>query len=257
MIPRLLDREFALGLRERGRRMIGEDAEGKRPVDDGAPKGIAATKDGGYVEFFEKHDLPSRQDDTILGVARSRQIGQNAARLLGRDSSIKILYDQFAIKRQQSIGGKATDPHQDGVVLPFDRPSVGFWIALGDLVPEQGLMSFRSGSSTLGPLGRRVFASEEELEREWPRVKKFPRSTPVPMQAGDASVHGSWTLHSAGPNVTDQPRWSLMLILFPGDAIHAQVHRTTEPLDLPLRRPLEHPNFQVIYDPQAHLPPIG
>ena len=138
MIPRLLDREFALDLRERGRRMIGEDAEGKRPVDDGAPKGIAATKDGGYVEFFEKHDLPSRQDDTILGVARSRQIGQNAARLLGRDSSIKILYDQFAIKRQQSIGGKATDPHQDGVVLPFDRPSVGFWIALGDLVPEQG-----------------------------------------------------------------------------------------------------------------------
>jgi ectoine hydroxylase-related dioxygenase (phytanoyl-CoA dioxygenase family) len=64
-------------------------------------------------------------------------------------------------------------------------------------------------------------------------------------------VHGSWTVHSAPANTTDDPRWSLMMILFPADAVYQQEHRVVAGLGLELRGGFDHPDFPTVYEPSA------
>ena len=111
--------------------------------------------------------------------------------------------------------GAATPWHQDDA---FHRKgsgvleSISIWMPLQDVTIENGCMQYIRGSN-LGPL------YPHRSPRNDPRIHgletiSLPDLTncvAVPVRAGDAVIHLSRTLHSAGVNTSDQPRRAYVL----------------------------------------------
>lgn len=114
--------------------------------------------------------------------------------------------------------GKATPPHQDAFYFTIKpHQAVTMWLALEDVVIENGCVSYIPGShkKRIRPHGRTQtlgfsqgitdYGNEEDLSN----VKAFPA------EPGDLLVHHCMTIHSAGPNTTtDRTRKALGLIYF-------------------------------------------
>jgi hypothetical protein len=114
-----------------------------------------------------------------------------------------------------SFNGAATPWHQDDA---FHRKgsgvleSISIWMPLQDVTVESGCMQYIRGSN-LGPL------YPHRSPRNDPRIHgletiSLPDLTncvAVPVRAGDAVIHLSRTLHSAGVNTGDQPRRAYIL----------------------------------------------
>jgi hypothetical protein len=113
------------------------------------------------------------------------------------------------------FNGAPTPWHQDDA---FHRKgsgvpeSISIWMPLQDVTVESGCMQYIRGSNH-GPL------HPHRSPRNDPRIHGLETiSLPdlrncvsVPMRAGDAVIHLSRTLHSAGANSTDQPRRAYVL----------------------------------------------
>jgi hypothetical protein len=154
-------------------------------------------------------------------------IGRNAKALMQRSPRIEARYfgDLFAAKlpvaKQTSHpGAGATYFHQDFVNWALDRSGgMTFWIALADLAPESGTMSFLSGSHRFGALGHYRAFGNGDIFDDFPELREqCALSGPVGYGAGDATVHSNLTVHGAGENRTDAPRWAYIVIANPSDA---------------------------------------
>jgi ectoine hydroxylase-related dioxygenase (phytanoyl-CoA dioxygenase family) len=113
------------------------------------------------------------------------------------------------------FNGAATPWHQDDA---FHRrgsgvpESISIWMPLQDVTVENGCMRYIRGSNH-GPL------YPHRSPRNDPRIHGLETISPpdltncvaVPMRAGDAVIHLSRTLHSAGINTSDQPRRAYVL----------------------------------------------
>ena len=113
------------------------------------------------------------------------------------------------------FNGAATPWHQDDA---FHRKgsgvpeSISIWMPLQDVTVENGCMRYIRGSN-LGPL------YPHRSPRNDPRIHGLETISPpdltncvaVPVRAGDAVIHLSRTLHSAGVNTSDQPRRAYIL----------------------------------------------
>ena len=113
------------------------------------------------------------------------------------------------------FSGAATPWHQDDA---FHRKgsgvleSISIWMPLQDVTVESGCMRYIRGSN-LGPL------YPHRSPRNDPRIQGLETIAPpdltncvdVPMRAGDAVIHLSRTLHSAGVNTSGQPRRAYIL----------------------------------------------
>jgi len=236
MLRNLISREVAAELLDGARRRL-----------DPEPEGFAFLGQREKPPFFEMDLRPSDEEPVFRVVAHSSELGRNTARLLGRNSSVRLMYDAVTVKRPTTDGGGPTPLHQDGSVLPFDRTSLTYWIALDDVTPEMGSMRFRQGSHKHGLFGRRQHESEAEFEREWPRSKGYPLSEPITYQPGDATAHQSLTVHHAPANATDRPRWACMIVQFPADALYTTSHHLTNHLELELFEPFDRPDFPIVY----------
>jgi hypothetical protein len=68
-----------------------------------------------------------------------------------------------------------------------------FWVALADIVPEQGAMRFLTGSHREGPLGTHgvlgTGASDDALTVYPGLLDLYELSPPLNYRAGDATVH--------------------------------------------------------------------
>jgi hypothetical protein len=154
-------------------------------------------------------------------------IGRNAKTLMRRGERIEARYfgDLFAAKlpaakETRHPGAGATYFHQDYVNWALDRSGgMTFWIALADLAPESGTMSFLTGSHRLGALGHyRAFGGGDIFD-DFPELReRCPMSEPVRYAAGDATVHSNLTVHGAGENRTQAPRWAYIVMANPSDA---------------------------------------
>jgi ectoine hydroxylase-related dioxygenase (phytanoyl-CoA dioxygenase family) len=126
-----------------------------------------------------------------------------------------------AAKATAHPGAGSTYFHQDFINWALDRSGgMTFWIALADLPPESGTMSFLSGSHRLGALGHyRTYAEDEDIFDDFPELRAQCRlSEPMRYAAGDATVHSVMTVHGAGENRTDDPRWAYIVMANPSDA---------------------------------------
>ena len=113
------------------------------------------------------------------------------------------------------FNGAATPWHQDDA---FHRKgsgvleSISIWMPLQDVTVESGCMQYIRGSN-LGPL------YPHRSPRNDPRIHGLETIVPpdltncvaVPMRAGDAVIHLSRTLHSAGVNTGNEPRRAYIL----------------------------------------------
>lgn len=151
------------------------------------------------------------------------KVGRSAKTLMGRRPGIEARYytDYFAVKlpagkKTRHWGNLQTDFHQDFPNWGVDRSGgMAFWIALTDLRPEQGTMSFVNGSHRMGALGN--YHCGDVLD-DFPELREqCSISGPVWYKAGDATVHSNMIAHGAGPNLGATPRWAYSILVNPSD----------------------------------------
>jgi hypothetical protein len=118
-------------------------------------------------------------------------------------------------------GNGPTSFHQDFINFSVDRTGgMTFWMALEDYGPEFGTMSFVNGSHKHGVFGNyRTYAKGEDLLDIYPELRdELPMSEEMTYAAGDVTVHSHMTVHGAGSNTTNRPRWAYLVLVQPADA---------------------------------------
>lgn len=151
-------------------------------------------------------------------------VGKAAKALMQRQPHIEVrlFAENFVVKlpasrESKNAGNGRTDYHQDLPNWSLDRcGGMGFWIALADIAPEEGTMSFVNGSQRLGPLGN--YRTGDLLEAYQEIRDRCTITEPFPYKAGDVTVHSNLTIHGAGFNTSDQPRWAYSVLVNPSDA---------------------------------------
>jgi hypothetical protein len=155
--------------------------------------------------------------------------GKNGQALMSRAKPVGVKYfsDFYAPKlptsnQQAKHGGNGpTSFHQDFINFSVDRSGgMTFWLALEDYGPEFGTMSFVNGSHRLGVLGNyRTYQKGEDLLDIYPNLhNELKISEPMSYAAGDVTVHSHMTVHGAGSNTMNRPRWAYLMLVQPADA---------------------------------------
>jgi hypothetical protein len=154
---------------------------------------------------------PSRYEPLLRQTKLASSARSIAEQILGP----KLENDLEHAISKPAFGGAATPWHQDDA---FHRKgsgvpeSISVWMPLQDVTLESGCMQYIRGSN-LGPLYPHRSPSND------PRIHGLETVSPpdltncvaVPVRAGDAVIHLSRTLHSAGVNTSDQPRRAYVL----------------------------------------------
>jgi len=153
-----------------------------------------------------------------------KHFGQSSIELrdLRIRSGARYFLDFFGVKLpSESTGGhQKSEWHQDFAAQVSDRSGgMVFWLALVDLTPDHGTMSFLSGSHRHGVMGDyRTYGKGDLLDVYPELIDECPSSGPVRLKAGDVTVHSDLCVHMAGSNTTKEPRWTYLAIMNPADA---------------------------------------
>jgi len=153
-------------------------------------------------------------------------IGQAARTLMDRKGAagVRLFNDFFAPKlpsgkQTRNAGNGATSFHQDFITFAVDRTGgMTFWIPLEAYGPDAGTMSFINGSHKMGVLGNYTSYDGKDIREVWPDLNDLEMSEPVTYELGDVTVHTHQTVHGAGLNQTDKPRWAYLVLPQPADA---------------------------------------
>lgn len=244
-LPNLIDRSAAAELLRRAKGLFGED--GRTNLEPISENSMLKVKTQGW---FRTAVPISEMDEAFRKLALSEQIGRNAARLFGRESSIRMTLNNLTCKLPGDTDrGKGTDFHQDTTQhMAFEGNTMNVWIALDEVTPDMGALEFYSGSHKLGNMGNLL--DPETLQSWEPHIAKTCTKTdPIALQPGDATVHTNLMIHGTGPNLTNRPRWSFIGMYLPADTRYTGADSFyTNGLGLKPWDVIEHPNFPVIYD---------
>jgi ectoine hydroxylase-related dioxygenase (phytanoyl-CoA dioxygenase family) len=247
-LPQLIPRELADELRT----TVQQEIEGAE----------AELVEGQHVSGGHIRDRADRRDWHFIGrddhvepfqsLIYSKQIGENAHRLIGRDVRVNYHADLMAVKMPEGhAASKPTGWHQDWVNFPFDRIGfLTFWFALGEIPPERGSMRFLNGSHRAGPLGKMGLLGGKEVIEYYPELlEEYEMSPPLDMQPGDATVHNGMCVHGAPENSTDQPRWAYIASYHPADTCYTGApHYIFSPdVGLEVGKPIKADIFRVVY----------
>jgi len=170
--------------------------------------------------FLQVTNLWTKDEDVKQFVFEKR-FARIAADLLGVDK-VRLYHDQALFKE---TGGGHTPWHQDKYYWPLDSEKmVTMWMPLVDVDDEMGMITFASGSHIAGPVVNVEISDEsEEIFSRYVADRRYSISRSNSMQAGDATFHLGWTIHSAGPNRSAKMREVMTIIYFADGA------RITEP----------------------------
>jgi ectoine hydroxylase-related dioxygenase (phytanoyl-CoA dioxygenase family) len=151
-------------------------------------------------------------DEAARKFVFARRFAKIAAELMGAEA-VRLYHDQALYKEPH---GGLTPWHQDRYYWPLDTDhTVTMWMPLVDASEEMGTMTFASGSHKQGFLGHlEISDRSEEAFRQLVKERGFPLASAGAMQAGDATFHSGWTLHSAPGNATDRTREVMTVIYF-------------------------------------------
>ncbi len=156
-------------------------------------------------------------DEAVRKFTLAKRFAKIAADLLGVEK-VRIYHDQALYKEP---GGGFTPWHQDQYYWPLDtNKTVTMWMPLIDINEDMGMLTFASGSHTSGFVENIAISDESEKKLEQHiKDKGFSISRPATMQAGDATWHYGWTLHSAPGNASTVTR-EVMTIIYFEDGAH-------------------------------------
>lgn len=99
--------------------------------------------------------------------------------------------------------------HQDGPYFFLDPPlHVTAWVALSDATVASGCMHVLPGSHRLGALPHHDAPAEHNMIKRGQGVRGYDQEVgvPVPVLAGQASLHHTHLLHTSRGNATDERR---------------------------------------------------
>lgn len=182
-----------------------------RLTDEAARTRAASGRVSGYASMFTQVTNLWRMDPEARAFVFGKRFARIAAELMGVDG-VRLYHDQSLIKEP---GGTPTPWHQDHYYWPLDTPhTITMWMALVDIPPEMGSMSFASGShrGTTFPAMAISGESEEFFERT---IRE--RGTPTPsysLRAGDATFHSGDLLHHAFGNGSTSRREVMTVIYY-------------------------------------------
>lgn len=133
----------------------------------------------------------------------SRRLARLATELLGT-TGVRMWHDQALYKEP---GGGFTPWHVDQQYWPMaSEKSVTAWIPLQPVPLEMGAMGFGRGSHRLD-IARDMQISDDSERAIREQIDRLGIERVIePFALGDVSFHYGWTLHGAGPNLTDRPR---------------------------------------------------
>jgi ectoine hydroxylase-related dioxygenase (phytanoyl-CoA dioxygenase family) len=173
-------------------------------------------------------------DETVRRFVHAPRFARVAAELLGVDG-VRLYHDQALVKEAH---GGATPWHQDQGYWPLDTDrTITMWMPLVDLPPEVGSMTFARGSHRLGDLRGPAISDDSQVTFAQLVVERgLELDTHGPLAAGDATFHAGWTLHSAGPNPTEEDR-PVMTVIYVADGTRLTVPTPQQELDLRLWAP--------------------
>jgi ectoine hydroxylase-related dioxygenase (phytanoyl-CoA dioxygenase family) len=176
--------------------------------------------------YFNPLTLRGLKDPTLGPIID--HCGRSARALMARrvDVGIRYFTDYFAVKLPTKKklanhdGAGSSDWHQDFAASASDRSGgMVFWMPLTDMTPAKGTMAFLNGSHRYGVMGHYATYGAGNLLDSYPEVAdECPSSGNLTYAAGDVTVHSNMTVHSAGSNQTDDPRWTYIVIVNPADA---------------------------------------
>jgi ectoine hydroxylase-related dioxygenase (phytanoyl-CoA dioxygenase family) len=154
---------------------------------------------------------PSRYEPLLLQSKLAASAHSIAEQILGP----KLENDLEHAISKPPFSGAATPWHQDDA---FHRKgsgvpeSISIWMPLQDVTLENGCMQYIRGSN-LGPLYPHRSPHNDPRIHGLETVSQpdLTNCVAVPVRAGDAVIHLSRTLHSAGVNTSDQPRRAYVL----------------------------------------------
>ncbi|NTZ85522.1 phytanoyl-CoA dioxygenase family protein [Burkholderia metallica] len=207
VIHRLIDASELAGLREIGHRLLSSRtgyAEGLMfdfyPEPNGCDAGPQLLQLH-WASYFERRLSKLRVRCAAFDIAKA---------LLGPD--VRFAGDSFFLK--QSRTDTVTPWHQDDAFTDarIEHREVNFWIPLQAVSVDNGCMQFIPGSHLYdvlphGPLGGDVTAHGLECVGGFDPA----RAVACPLMPGDCTVHAGRTLHAAGANCSDQPRYAYAL----------------------------------------------
>jgi ectoine hydroxylase-related dioxygenase (phytanoyl-CoA dioxygenase family) len=179
-----------------------EEVRHFRPVitglaDEFARERVKEGRRSGYGAMFTQATNLWRMNEEARKFVFSKRFARIAAELMGV-SGVRLYHDQALIKEP---GGKPTPWHQDHYYWPLDTEhTITMWMALVDIPPEMGSMSFASGTHR-----KNAYPPMEISERSQEYFESLIRERNVPtpsysLKAGDATFHSGDLLHSAHGN---------------------------------------------------------
>jgi len=215
-LKRFVDPEFVRTMLDLARAGMGQDGD-SNPVREGADP----------LAYFNVGHSGGLSNPLLQPLIN--EVGKNAGLLLNRrraDGSplgIRYYSDFFVPKlpanRESRHGGNGpTAFHQDFITFAVDRSGgMTFWFPLEAYGPEAGTMSFVSGSHRVGVLGDYTTYGDGDALDAFPELRDLDMSEQMTYELGDISVHTHLTIHGAGANTMDRPRWGYLLVTQPED----------------------------------------
>jgi hypothetical protein len=204
--------------------MMGDDADGN-PLPPGQE--VAAADGNGGFGYFNPQRSSGLSNPVIRPVIHdaglSAKLLQRRPSADGRGVNVRYYTDFFAPKLPSSKtsrhgGNGPTAYHQDFITFAADRSGgMTFWFALEAYGPDAGTMSFVNRSHRAGVLGDYTTYAEGDALDAFPELRELEMSAPMTYALGDVTVHTHLTVHGAGPNLMDRPRWAYILVTQPGD----------------------------------------
>lgn len=199
---------------------MGDDADSNEVID------TLATGDSRNIAYFNAEfggglSVPPMRA-YIEGAGKAGKALMHRRRNTGVRYFSDAYFPKLPSNKPAKHGGNGpTSFHQDYINFSVDRSGgMTIWMALEDYGPDFGTMTFVNGSHKLGVLGNyRTYAKGEDLLDIYPDLRfEMQMSEPMTYAVGDVTVHSHMTVHGAGSNLMNRPRWAYALVIQPADA---------------------------------------
>ncbi len=156
-----------------------------------------------------------RHHEQVKKFVFAKRFAQIAADLLGVEK-VRLYHDQALFKEPRS---GHTPWHQDQYYWALDTDkTITMWMPLIDIEEPMGMLAFASGSHKFGAIGSIEISDESEAAYDkYIAQHDFPIVKAEKMNAGDATFHAGWTIHSAGGNQSPTTTREVMTIIYFAD----------------------------------------
>jgi ectoine hydroxylase-related dioxygenase (phytanoyl-CoA dioxygenase family) len=224
-LKRFVDPDVLARMLELARERMGDDAD-SNPLP---PQLEAAVADGAAgLDYFNAHVAGGLRDPVVRPLID--EVGKSARALLARRNAggtplgVRYYQDLFVPKLPSSKasrhgGNGPTAFHQDFITFAVDRTGgMTFWVPLEAYGPDAGTMSFVNGSHRMGVMGDYTTYGDGDALDAFPEMHDLGLTEPITYEVGDITVHSHLTVHGAGENRMDHPRWAYFVVVQPEDA---------------------------------------